>query len=267
MDKNTKINRLRWNEATSIHEKSDFYDVEGFKAGKSTLKSIELVELGDLEGKSILHLQCHFGLDSLSLARMGAKVTGVDLSDEAIELAKKLSNETGVHADFICADILQLPDVLDRQYDIVYTSYGVLCWISDLNLWGSIIAKYLKPEGIFFMVEGHPIGNILEYNTITQKFEVEYNYFFTDPILCRSNTTYGDRSVLMENEEFYQWDHSVGEILNSLIKNGLYILKFDEYPYSAYEKFEGKMIYENDGWWKIKDEVKIPLLFSVKATK
>jgi SAM-dependent methyltransferase len=267
MDKYTKTNLLRWNEATTIHKKSRFYDVEGFKAGKSSLKSIEIDELGDVEGKSLLHLQCHFGLDSLSFARLGANVTGIDFSDEAISLAKQLSQVTGIKANFICSDIFELPNLLNDQYDIVFTSYGVLCWLSDLDKWGKIISRYLKPGGTFLIVEGHPLANIVEYDQTFKSFSINYSYFSNEPILCQSNTTYGDTNVEIKNIDSYQWDHSISDIINSLIQNDLKILRTGEYPFAAYEKFEGLMTEDIDGWWKIREGVQVPLLFSVKATK
>jgi SAM-dependent methyltransferase len=267
MNQYTKTNLLRWNEVTSIHQNSEFYDVEGFKAGKSTLKSIELNELGDVTGKSILHLQCHFGLDSLSLSRLGAKVTGIDLSDKAIQLAKELNKDTGLDARFICSDIYELTEVLDEKYDIVFTSYGVLCWLSNLEKWAQIINHYLKPGGTFFMVDGHPLSNILEYDSQRQEFKVRDSYFNEGPIPCESETSYGDNSEKVECTQTYQWDHSVSEIVNSLIKAGINIKKVNEYPYSVYEKFKGIMEKDSDGWWKIKSEPKIPLLFSVLASK
>ena len=127
MDEYLKKNRELWNEITPIHARSAFYDVEGFKKGRSTLDSIELEELGDVSGKSLLHLQCHFGLDTLSWARRGAKVTGVDFSDEAITQARSLSEETSIKANFICSNIYDLPDVIEDQFDIIFTSYGILC--------------------------------------------------------------------------------------------------------------------------------------------
>jgi len=136
MDDFLKANKAWWNKATAVHSNSKLYGVEEFKKGKSNLNTIELEELGDVKGKTLLHLQCHFGMGTISWAREGAVVTGVDLSDESIKLAKKLSDEVGVPADFICSDVYNLPEVLDKKFDIVFTSYGVLAWLPDIKKMG-----------------------------------------------------------------------------------------------------------------------------------
>ena len=139
-----------------IHIKSATYNVEGFKRGMLTLHDPELEGLGDVSGKKLLHLQCHFGLDTLSWARMGADVTGVDFSEEAIITAKSLAGELGIKADFLCSNIYDLEGKLETEFDVVYTSYGVINWLHDIKEWGRIAARYLKPGGVFFMAEFHP---------------------------------------------------------------------------------------------------------------
>jgi 2-polyprenyl-3-methyl-5-hydroxy-6-metoxy-1,4-benzoquinol methylase len=143
------INRKSWNSKVPIHVDSAFYDVAGFKAGQSSLKEIELELLGDIKGKSVLHLQCHFGQDTISLSRLGATTTGVDLSDQAIDVAQKLAEEVGSDATFICCDIYDLPTHLDREFDIVFTSYGTIGWLPEMDKWAKIVSKYLKPGGKF----------------------------------------------------------------------------------------------------------------------
>ena len=150
MDNYINYNQDLWNELTPIHERSKFYDLEGFRSGKQSLKSIELDELGDVSGKSLLHLQCHFGVDTLSWARKGGIVTGIDFSDASINLAQSLSRELGIKASFFRANIYDLPDILKAEFDIVYTSYGVLAWLPDLKRWAEIIVHYLKRGGFFY---------------------------------------------------------------------------------------------------------------------
>ena len=147
------INRQSWNNRVDSHYDSDFYDVKGFIEGKTSINNEEMVLLGDVNGKSILHLQCHFGQDTLSLARLGANVTGVDLSDKAIDRANELSNEIGVDARFICCDIYDLPLHLDEQFDIVFTSYGTIGWFPDLDKWAGLISRYLKHSGKFVFID------------------------------------------------------------------------------------------------------------------
>ena len=152
-----EIHRKSGNQRVDVHMDSEFYDMKGFLSGKSSLNSIELELLGDIRGKEILHLQCHFGQDTISLARTGAIATGVDLSDKAIQKAQELASQCGVEASFIQCDIYDLPKHLDRQFDIVFTSYGTIGWLPDLDKWAGIVSRYLKPKGKFVFVELHPV--------------------------------------------------------------------------------------------------------------
>ena len=176
-----EINRKSWNNRVDVHLKSDFYDVEGFLKGESSLNDIELGLLGDIKGKSILHLQCHFGQDTISLGRLGANVTGVDLSDKAIDHAKILAGKANVNATFICCDIYDLPAHLNEQFDIIFTSYGVIGWLPDMNKWAQIISNYLKPNGKFVFVEFHPIVWMFGLN-ITTSIPVQSEKHKREPI-------------------------------------------------------------------------------------
>ena len=151
-----EANKALWNKRVDLHFNSEFYDKDKFKKSKNSLNSIELKELGDISGKTILHLQCHFGQDTLSLANLGAEVTGVDFSEEAIIKAKQLSNELNIKADFICSNIYDLKEKLNGKFDIVFTSYGTIGWLPDINKWAEIISHFLKPKGQFLIVEFHP---------------------------------------------------------------------------------------------------------------
>ena len=191
-----EINRKSWNSRVDVHLKSDFYDVKGFLEGESSLNDIELDLLGDIKGKSILHLQCHFGQDTISLGRLGANVTGVDLSDKAIDNAKILAKKANVNATFICCDIYDLPTYLNEQFDIVFTSYGVIGWLPDMGKWAKIISNYLKPNGKFIFVEFHPILWVFD-----DDFKrIEYNYFNSGAIREIQDGTYtdGENDLLQE---------------------------------------------------------------------
>src|SRR5438067_5957834 len=176
MDDHTSANRANWDAWAAINAASANYDVAGFKAGKLSLNRIEREELGDVAGKSLLHLQCHFGLDSLSWARLGAAVTGVDFSDKAIALARSLSEETGIPATFVQSNIYDLADNLTGQFDIVFTSYGVLWWLPDLAGWAKVVSHFLKPGGTFLLVEAHPIASMFDPDDPSE-LKVKYPYF------------------------------------------------------------------------------------------
>ncbi|TRO50928.1 class I SAM-dependent methyltransferase, partial [Candidatus Bathyarchaeota archaeon] len=167
-----ETNKRRWNELVDIHAKSKEYDLENFIAGKNSLHRVEREKLGDVKGKSLLHLQCHFGLDTISWARLGAKVTGVDFSETAIELAREIAKKVGVDAEFVCSNVYDLPKVHKGEYDIVFTSYGVLCWLQDIEEWARVIAHFLKPGGTFLIVESHPFMWVFddESEELRQKF-------------------------------------------------------------------------------------------------
>lgn len=261
-----RANRRLWDSWTKIHEKSDFYDIENFKTGSNSLKSIEIDELGDVRGKSLLHLQCHFGQDSLSWARLGAQVTGVDFSNEAIKLGQLLAEELEIQARFICSDIYQLHSVLDEKFDIVFTSYGVLAWLDDLPVWAALIARFLKPGGTFYMVEIHPFASVLDDWETEPILGIRYPYFRTiEPMVFEAETSYAEpNAVLTEPILNYQWNHSMGEILNALIESGLHIQFLHEFPMTVFKQLD--FMEERDGWWCLPEDLpEMPLLFSLKA--
>lgn len=256
------INRHSWNNRTEAHIKSEFYGMEQFLQGKTSLQNIELNLLGNVEGKAVLHLQCHFGQDSISLSRMGAQVTGVDLSDKAIARAKSIARETQANVEFICCDLYALPANLNKQFDVVFTSYGTIGWLPNLDKWAAVISRFLKPGGQFVFVEFHPVVWMFD-----DDFEkIGYRYFNSGAIVETENGTYADRSANIEQQSV-TWNHSISEVLNSLIKNGLEINAFDEFDYSPYNCFKHTVEFE-PGKYRIKHlDNKIPMLFSLRATK
>ena len=266
MDDYTKTNLEHWNELAPMHAQSKFYDLQSFKAGNSTLKSVEMEELGDVTGKSLLHLQCHFGLDTLSWARRGAIVTGADFSDQAIALAQSLSKELEIEASFVRSDLYDLPSVLSDQFDIVYTSYGVLCWLADLGRWGKIIAHFLKPGGVFYIVEFHPFTTVFDNEEDATDLRVLYPYFSREPFRWESDVSYADLSAPIQHRVTYEWFHSLSDILNALISAELRIEFLHEFPVCAYRSFPF-MEQGADGWWRLKGGDTIPLMFSLQATK
>jgi ubiquinone/menaquinone biosynthesis C-methylase UbiE len=260
-------NRAFWNELADIHEKSTFYDVDSFMRGRNTLRPIELEELGDVRGKSLLHLQCHFGMDTLSWSRLGANVTGVDFSDHALALARRLATELGLQARFIQSDIYELPSALDEQFDIVITSYGVLCWLRDLNAWANVINRFLKPGGTFLIVEGHPLADLLDDNCPQDNLRMTYQYFDKSMLTFHDKHSYADSTIEVQQPVHYEWMHTLQEIFGALLNAGLRIQAFHEYPFSMYQKFPW-LSKSDDGWWRPTDEsISIPMLFSLKATK
>jgi SAM-dependent methyltransferase len=261
-------NRLLWNEWADIHAKSAFYDVEGFKAGRISLDAIETEGVGDVRDKSLLHLQCHFGQTTLSWARLGAQVTGADFSERAIALARSLAEELGIPATFVQSDVDHLPDALSGEFDVVFTSYGVLGWLYDLKRWGQVIAHFLKPGGTFFIAEYHPFANVFD-NGDVQRLEVIYPYFFHEkPLRFDVQGSYADPAAHVEHAVEYGWSHSLSEIMMVLIEAGLRIEAFHEYPFSNMPSLPPLMEQSEDGWWRFKEhQESVPLMFSIRATK
>lgn len=258
-----QTNLQLWNNWTTLHEKSEFYDVEGFKAGKIRLRSIEREELGDVSGKSLLHLQCHFGLDTMSWARLGAHVTGVDFSDRSIALARSLSEELGIPARFVQSDIDHLPDALSGEFDIVFASYGILHWLSDLRRWAEVIAHFLKPGGLFYIVEDHPFMRVFAADETDLKVGNPY-FFHAQPGTFELQGSYAGSG---ETSRGFIWDHSLGEVINALIGAGLRIEFLHEFDCAARAKFPF-MAQGEDGWWRLPERKgEIPFLFSLQARK
>ena len=264
MNDHLQANQKLWDQWTLEHEQSPAYDVAGFKAGKERLRPVELAELGDVSGKSLLHLQCHFGLDTLAWARHGAIVTGVDLSEQSIALARSLSQELDIPAQFHCSDIYQLPTVLSGEFDIVFTSYGVLNWLNDLKRWATIIAHYLKPGGIFHIVEFHPFSRVFAVDA--PELKVSNPYFFAEePFHFAMQGSYAATGDSLFHG--YNWNHSLSEIFNALIGAGLQIECFNEFPFTLRARIAG-MVQGEDGLWRLTQQHgMVPLLFSIGARK
>lgn len=262
MDDYKEINKIAWNLKTDVHVNSGFYDNDSFRKGESSLKSIELDLLGDIKDKSILHLQCHFGQDSLSLSRLGAKVTGVDLSDRAIDYARKTAAELGLDARFICSDVYELPDVLHEKFDIVFTSYGVIGWLPDMRRWAEVIAYYLKPGGRFIMAEFHPVLWMFD-----EDFKaVAYNYFNAGEIVEQMEGTYADPGSAIRYMTV-SWNHSLSEVLSNLIRAGICIIRFEEFDYSPYNCFNHTVEIEKDQYRIALFGDKCPMVYAVEGKK
>ena len=256
------INKATWNDKVKVHAKSDMYDLEAFKTGKSSLMSYELEALGDVFGKSLLHLQCHFGQDTLSWSRMGAKCTGIDLSDEGIKLAQNLNDELKLDAEFICCNVLDTSKYVKDTFDIVFTSYGVIGWLPDLKPWGKMIAERLKKGGTFFMAEFHPIVWMFDY--LDHKPIMKYGYMQDEVIYEEYEGTYADETSKMLSKE-YGWNHGLSEVVNSLIEAGLhieYLKEFDESPYDVLPN-----LVKTDSEMFTTEEKLYPLIFTLKASK
>lgn len=263
LNKAFETNRETWNKKVAIHANSEFYDLAGFKKGATSLNRYELEALGDVSGKSLLHLQCHFGQDTLSWARLGAKCTGVDISEEAIKLATQLNDELELDARFVQCNVLETSKHVDDTFDIVFSSYGTIGWLPDLRPWAKMIAERLKPGGVFYLVEFHPIAWMFDY-TVSPP-EMKYGYQQKEVIYEEYEGTYAEDGETKMVSKEYAWNHSLSEVVNSLIEAGLRLDCLNEYDASPYNVFPN-LVKNKEGFYELKDKL-FPLLFEVKATK
>lgn len=262
MENYIQANKDSWNKQTAVHIVSEFYDMPSFLEGKSSLKEIELALLGNVDGKRILHLQCHFGQDTFSLARMGANCTGVDLSDAAIKKAKEINKDLKLDVNFICCDLYELPQFLEGEFDMVFTTYGTIGWLPDLNKWAKLIGKYLKTGGKFVMADFHPV--VWMFNE--EMSQITYSYFNENPIVETLTGTYADRGSDIVQKTI-SWNHSLGELFSALLQNDLNLLDFQEYNYSPYSCFLNMYEVENGKYKFSKLEKDIPIVYSILAEK
>ncbi|CCG53192.1 Probable Methyltransferase [Flavobacterium indicum GPTSA100-9 = DSM 17447] len=262
MNNYINLNKNTWNSKVDVHVTSDFYNNNAFLNGENTVPFTDIQALGAINGKSILHLQCHFGQDSLSLARMGAKVTGIDFSDKAIAVAQNMNTQLGLDAQFICCNVYDTLAHISEQFDIVYTSYGTIGWLPDLDQWANVIAQALKPGGKLVFFEFHPVVWMYDTNFT----HVQYNYFKSEPIIEEETGTYADRYANIDNQTI-TWNHSLSEVIQALINQKLQINWFQEFDYSHYACFNNTIEFE-PGKFRIQSfDNKIPMMYGLVASK
>ena len=275
MDESLKANRELWNTWTRVNLESPLYNVEAFASGRSAtdLDPIARAGPGDVRGKSLLHLQCHFGMDTIRWAWHGATVTGADFSEEAITAARALAGRMGVPARFIHSDLYELPSKLDGRFDVVFTSHGVLGWLPDLERWARVIAPFLAPGGIFYIVEVHPVVLLFNDRLKAPELRLLYPYFHgPEPFRAEHDGCYADPDAPIKSVE-HVWLHTMSDIIGSLIRAGLRIESFEEYPFLGWRFFPW-MERGADGWWRLPSheglplgQGSLPLMFSLKARK
>jgi len=265
-------NQAWWNEITEPHSASGMYDMAAFKAGRNRfMHQYILDEVGDVDGKSLLHLQCHFGQDTISWARLGATVTGVDFGGEAVKLARTLADEEGVDATFIHSNIYDIGDRFDKQFDVVFTSYGVLAWLHDLPEWGRIVGRAVKPGGVFYIAEFHPGGEMLQHDRpIATKEDTSIGMPYFDPGGAQSLPGEEGADYASDHKtgiDTFEWFHSMEDIIMPLIDAGLVIELFKERDWCAYRSHEGMIVDDQNRWHLPPDCPKVPFMFSIRARK
>jgi SAM-dependent methyltransferase len=259
-----ELNLANWNDRVPIHLASGFYDVAGFRVKQDTLREFELAEVGDVDGKSLLHLQCHIGLDTLSWGRRGAQVTGLDFSAPAIDAARDIAASIGVDAEFVTADVYDAAAVFaDRSFGIVYTGIGALYWLPDIPRWAQVAASLVKPGGFLYLVEGHPVSLMLDYETGTT---VEQDYFDTGGQVYDDSHTYTGDDAVIEHGRNVQFAHPIGEVVTALAAAGLRIEFLHEQDFALFGAF--RALEERNGEFRVPaGQPRVPLMYSLRASR
>ncbi|MBL7489730.1 class I SAM-dependent methyltransferase [Frankia sp. AgB1.9] len=266
VDRYLESNRSLWDEWAELHARSDWYDLDSVRRGVDKLRPYEVDEVGDVSGLTMLHLQCQIGADSVSWARRGAKVTGVDFSSRAVGIANALAKELGVDATFVCSDVMRLPETLAGTWDVVYTSRGVLGWLPDLAGWARIIEAYLNPGGFVYLTDIHPIAKTLDDTSVELRVSRPY-WPRPAPVTYRVEGSYADPNAKIESSVKYLWTHSTGEIITAMAQAGLIIEFFHEFswldrPWPFLRQRSGREFVLPDDI-----EAELPLFFSLRARK
>ena len=269
MDRFFETNRRNWEDRVPIHlqDTTGCYQIDAFLSGAKPLDSIVAAELGDVRGRRLLHLQCHFGLDTLSLARRGAEATGLDFSPSAITAARDFARRTGIAAHFVEGNVYDAATLAPGPFDIVYTTWGTICWLPDVARWAQIIAAVLAPGGILYFADSHPAASMLE------EFDGRLVATYPSPtpadapIIFDEKTTYNGDPTPLANTKTYQWIHSISDIVSGLFNAGMHIEMFHEHEWLPWKLFP-MMILDDEGCYRLPDHVSsLPLALSLKARK
>jgi ubiquinone/menaquinone biosynthesis C-methylase UbiE len=266
------VNRRNWDERAVIHAASREYDLQRFRDDPGHLSDVvrfDLPRLGDIRGLRVVHLQCHIGTDTVSLARLGATVTGLDFSEQALRIARGLAADLGQSTDFVHADVYSAPEALGgEQFDLVFTGIGALCWLPDIDRWAGVVTRLLAPGGRLFVREGHPVLWSLDYETPGQLL-ITYPYFQTDqPIVESEEQTYVSSPHHLQNSTTHCWNHGLGEIVTALLDRGMRITQLVEHDSVPWDPLPGQMRLGDDGEYSLVDHPqRLPLTYTLQALK
>ena len=266
-----EANRAHWDELAEHHPDTDHYDVESFLAGETTLRKLEREEV-DAAGKRLLHLQCHFGLDTLSWIRDegAAHATGVDFSPTAIETARELRDRVGIEperARFVESDVYDVPDVLEETFELVVTTYGTIYWLPELDPWAEVVASQLAPGGTFYIADGHPLSNPFHYESTADDLRLAHPYFNEAPVVEEGDGSYAGWDFGLDQQRSYGFSHPIGDVVTALVDAGLQIDFLHEFPWSFFDRFEAMEPDEDDRYWLPGVEYDLPLTFSLQARR
>lgn len=262
-----EANRALWDDRVPLHVRSEFYGVDEFKAGAPALHDFELADVGDVAGKSLVHLQCHFGMDSLDWARRGARVTGLDFSEPALAAARALGAELGIAARFEVGDVYDAPRVLGERYDIVYTGRGALNWLPDIARWAELVAALLVPGGFLYLTEFHPVTDAMADGSV----DFVRDYFHrSEAYVYDDGLTYVETDERTSSRKSFEWCHPTSEVITALLGVGLTLELFNEHAFTVYQRFpwlerdasESPRVYRMPP-----GRPSLPMMYSVRARK
>lgn len=266
-------NRANWDERVPVHLSA--YDVDGFVADPGRISTVVRDDLalmrphlssGTCEGLSLVHLQCHIGLDTLSWARLGATVTGVDFSAASIDAARDIATRCGLPADFVVSDVAGASTACAERFDVVYTSIGVLPWLPDLSVWAREVSRLLRPGGLFFVRDAHPLLGAVDPERTDGQLVLDRPYFFPGrPARYDDGTTYADSDARLESSTTFEWQHPLAEIVQAVLEAGLRITSLGEHrtiPWRALPH-----LVPTPGGYVLGENLdRLPLTFSLTAT-
>ena len=269
------LNKASWDERAPAHAASPGYSLDSFRSDPSFLSYVvqfDVPRLGDIRGLRGVHLQCHIGTDTISLARLGAQMTGYDFSPAALAEARKLNDELNAGVDFVEGDLYDAVDALgESSFDLVFTGIGALCWLPDIRRWASVVARLLRPGGRLFIREGHPMLWSLADGRDDQLLVVEHPYFeSTEPIVWDEGGTYVETDVEFVHNVTHEWNHGLGEIVTALLDNGMELTMLEEHDTVPWEGLPGLMakVADWDHEWRITDRPeRLPHSYTLQAVK
>ena len=267
-----EVNRANWDERAPAHAASPGYAVDRFLSDptfRSDVVRFDEPRLGDVRGLDGVHLQCHIGTDTISLARLGARMTGLDLSPASVEQARSLARRTGSDVDFVVSDVYSASEALaGRTFDLVFTGIGALIWLPDIDRWAGVVAGLLRPGGRLFLREGHPVLWAVEQER-TDVIALEYPYFETPHAQVWDEPgTYVETDVEFTHTRSMEWNHGLGEIVTALLRHGLVLTMLEEHRSVPYEGVPGQMVLGDDGEWSLRDRPeRMPLSYTLQAVK
>ena len=265
-------NRAHWDEKVALHLGPRGYDLADLRAGRGLFNTIEEAELWPVAGSRILHLQCHFGADTLRLAQRGATVVGLDFSAPAIDAARRLAGELGLadRAHFVEADLYDAPAAIPEgaAFDMVFVTWGAISWLPDISRWAEIVCQFLKPGGSLYLAEAHPAAMVFDDAAVLPDGRPGYfaPYFSREPVVMEEAHDYIDETTTAANATIYTWVHPLGDVVSALLKAGMTLDWLHEHDAVTWHMFD-VLIKGADGLWRWPDKPWLPLAFSLRATR